>query len=148
MSLKATIHQDMIQALKDHDTVTLSVLRLVISAIKNSEIDKNGSDLSDAEVIALMQKQVKQRKEAIELYAKGNRTDLADNEEKEMQILNKYLPSQLAEEEINQIITKTIADLGKVGPGDFGTVMKKVMERARGQAEGSLVSRLVKAKLV
>lgn len=147
MSIKTTIQGDIVTALKSHDQTSLSVLRLLISGIKNIEIDKKTDSLSDEEVISFIQKQVKQRRESMALYAKGGRLDLADNEEKELPILNKYLPQQLSGEEVNEIIDKAIAGLGQVDQKDFGTVMKKVMELVRGRAEGNVVADLIKQKL-
>lgn len=147
VSLKLTIQNQITDALRSKDDLTLSVLRLLMASIKNLEIDKKTGDLSDEEVVALIQQQVKQRREAIALYQKGDRLDLADKESKEIVILNKYLPQQLTQEEVVRIIDQAIDSLSDNDKKNFGLVMKKVMEQVRGRTDGNTVAGLVKQKI-
>ena len=104
------VNSDLVTAMKEQDKFTLSVLRMLKSALKNEEINKKSS-LTDDEVLAVIKKQVKTRKDSKEEYLTYNRTDLADNLEKEIEILNKYLPEELSDEELEKIIDETIKEL-------------------------------------
>lgn len=137
---------DLNEALKARDEIRVSVLRFLLSAIHNQEIQKQ-QDLTDGEVIAVIQKQVKERRESIEAFQKGGREDLMNKEEAELDILSKYLPQQLSEEEVKNLVTEVIKETGEGSPADFGRVMGAVMGRVKGRAGGSIVSKLVKEKL-
>ncbi|MCL5090695.1 MAG: GatB/YqeY domain-containing protein [Patescibacteria group bacterium] len=145
--LKQQIEEEIKAALKSGDQVRLSTLRLVLSAIKNLEIDKH-SEATDEDVIVVVQKQIKQRKEAIELYRKGGREDLAAKEEAELSILNKFIPQQLSEPEIKKVVEEVRAGMPETEKNNFGKVMALVMARVKGKAEGNLVGKVVKESLV
>ncbi len=146
MSLKQRIMEDMKEAMKAKDTARVSTLRLLLSEIKNKEIDKRG-ELSDDEVLAVIQKAVKQRRESIEQYKKAGREDLAEKESKELEILESYLPQPLTEEELEAIIDEAIKEVGATSPRDMGKVMKVVMPKVRGRADGKVVNQKVREKL-
>ena len=146
MSLKKKIMEDMKEAMKAKDMLKVSVLRLLNSEIKNKEIDKKG-ELSDDEILAVIQKAVKQRKESIEQYEKAGRSDLAEKEKKELEILESYLPKPLSEEELNALIDEVIKEVGATSVKDMGKVMQAIMPKVRGRADGKLVNQLVRSKL-
>lgn len=145
-TLKERITQDMKEAMKDKDTLKVSTLRLLLAEIKNKEIDKRG-ELTDEEILSLIQKAVKQREESIEQYRKGNRSDLVEKETKEIEILKSYLPEPLSEEELDRIIEETIKEVGAMGPKDMGKVMKAVMPKVKGRVDGKVVNERVTMKL-
>jgi len=147
MSLKEQIEKDFKQALKIKDEVVVSTLRMLQAAITNAEIAKMRKELTEEEIQKLIKSEIKKRKEAIEDYKKGGRGDLASKEEKEIKILEKYLPEQLGEEEIRKIVGKVIAEIGPTSPKDFGKVMGQVMKEAGGRADGAVVSRMVREML-
>lgn len=147
VSLKSQIQDQIKDSMRAKDTETLSVMRMLMASIKNLEIDKKLDDLSDEDIIEIIQRQVKQRREAIVLYQKGGRSDLADKESSEIAILNKYLPQQLGSEELAGIVDQVVLKLSDEDKNNFGLVMKKVMEQVRGRADGSLVAGLVKQKI-
>lgn len=144
--LKSQIEQEIKEALKAGEQEKLSVLRLLLAAIKNEEISRN-RELTAEEEIAVVSRQVKQRREAAEAYRKGNREDLAQKEEAEIEILNNYLPQQLPEEKVREIVREVIADLPETEKTNFGKVMGAVMARVKGQADGNTVSRIVRETL-
>jgi len=132
--------------MKAKDKVKLSTIRMIMSLIKNAEIDKRG-ELTDEEITGLLQKYAKQRKESIEMYEKGGRQDLVEKEKAELAIVESYLPEQLDENEIKNIVKSTIEEVGASSVKDMGKVMKAVMPKLRGRADGSVVNRIVKELL-
>jgi uncharacterized protein YqeY len=144
--LKSQIEQEVKEALKAGEQTRLSVLRLLLAAIKNEEINKN-KELTQEEEIAIVSRQVKQRREAAEAYRKGNREDLAQKEEAEIEILNNYLPQQLTEAKVREIVHEVIEALPETDKGNFGKVMGQVMGRVKGKADGNLVAKVVKEML-
>jgi uncharacterized protein YqeY len=146
MNLSEKIDEDLRVALKGQDANKASVLRLLKSAIKNAEITKNAL-LSEQEIISTLEKQAKQRKDSIEQYRSGNRPDLASKEEGELEIINAYLPQKFSQEETEKLVDEVIRDLGAESISQMGQVMKETMSRANGQADGSVVSKIVKEKL-
>ncbi len=146
MGVKEKIMADMKEAMKAKDMIKVSTLRLLLSEIKNKEIDKKG-ELTDEEIYALIQKAVKQRKESIEQYRFGGRNDLVQKEETELKILESYLPEQLSEEELERIIEEAIKETGATTMKDMGKVMKIVMPKVKGRADGKIVNEMVKKKL-
>ncbi|MGB9667371.1 MAG: GatB/YqeY domain-containing protein [Thermosulfidibacteraceae bacterium] len=144
--LKERISNDMKEAMKNKDSVKVSALRLLLSEIKNKEIDKRG-DLSDEEILAVIQKAVKQREESIEHYRKGNREDLVEKEMRELEILKSYLPDSLSHEELERIIDETIKEVGALGIKDMGKVMKALMPKVKGRADGKVVNEKVRERL-
>ncbi|HIE59689.1 MAG TPA: GatB/YqeY domain-containing protein [Hydrogenothermaceae bacterium] len=146
MGLLQILQNEMKQALKAKDNLKLSVIRMLISEIKKVQIDKK-KELSDEEIIEVIQRYAKQRKEAIKQYKDAKREDLAQKEEQELEIVSKFLPKQLSEEEIVKIVEQVIKETGASSMRDMGKVMKMVMEKVKGRADGSLVSKIVKEKL-
>lgn len=134
--------------MKAGNTFELGVLRMVSAALHNKEIEKKGKGLepalSDDEVIEVLSREAKKRKEAIEAYIKGNRDDLAQKETKELEIIKKYLPEQLGEEEIEKIVKAAIEKTGAKEVKDFGKVMAEAMKELKGKADASVVSEIVK----
>jgi uncharacterized protein len=144
--LRDKIDADLNYSLKNRETAKVSTLRFLKSAMQNMAIEKR-KDLEDEEIISVIKKQVKQRKDSIEGFRKGNRMDLVDKEEKELRILEEYLPEELSRENIILIIKQAIAESGAVSIKDMGNVIKLVMAKAKGQADGSMVSVIVKEEL-
>jgi len=145
MDLLKKIEEDLKKALKAQDKNVVSTLRFLLAAIRNFEIEKQ-KEITDEEVIQIIQKQIKLRKESIAAFQAGGRQDLAQKEESEAEILSKYLPQQLTEEKLKEIVSQTIRELN-AGPNDFGKVMREVMVRVKGKAEGSQVAEVVKKTL-
>ncbi len=143
MALKDEIRTSMISATKSRDLVALSTLRMLLASIQNREIDRRG-EIDDSEVLRIVSTLIKQRKEAIDLYRKGSREDLAEKESAEIVILEKYLPKQMGREEIIGEITSVLGETGASGMKDMGKVMKVLMPRVTGKADGKEVSDLVK----
>ncbi len=143
MSLKEKLRQDMVSATKSRDLVALSTLRLLLASVKNREIELR-EEAEDGEIVKIIATNIKQRKESIELYEKGGREDLAEREKKEIEVLEAYLPPQMDRDEIIALIKDVIADMGAQGMQDLGKVMKEIMPRVAGRAEGKEVSILVR----
>lgn len=129
-------------AMKAKDSLKVDTLRLIVSEIKNREIDLR-EELEDAEITALLTTQIKKGKEAAALYEKGGRTDLKEKEEKEIAIIQLYLPEPVGEEELKQRIQAVIAETGAQGSKDMGKVMKVVVPEFKGQAEGDQIRKIV-----
>jgi hypothetical protein len=144
--LENKIKEDLKASLKERDELRSSVLRLLLSDIKNASIEKR-AELSDEEIIEVISRSVKKRKDSIESYKRGGREDLVKKEEDELKILQVYLPEQMSEEEIEKLVEETISEVGASSPAEFGKVMEKVMGKAKGKAEGKTASRIVKEKL-
>ena len=146
MGLKAQLLQDMKDAMRARDKVRLSTIRMINSLIKNAEIEKRG-ELTDDEIIQLLMKYAKQRKEAIEMYEKGGRQDLVEKEKAELAVVESYLPKQMSEEEIRELVKEAIEATGASSPKDIGKVMQHVMPKVKGRADGSVVNKIVREML-
>lgn len=146
-TLKERIDADMKDAMRAKDELKTNLLRMVKSAVKYKEVEPGAKALDDAGVIGVMMTLVKQRKDSAEQYRAGNRLDLAEKEEKEIALIQGYLPQQLSAAELSAEIAKGIAEAGAKGPKDMGAVMKIVSGRLKGQAEGKAISDEVKAQL-
>lgn len=144
--MKDRIAKDIVTAMKEKDKVTLETLRMVKGAIQMEEI-KAKKELTDDDIALVIGKQIKTRKESIEEFKKGNREDLISKTTEEIKVLEKYMPEQLSESEIEEIIVKAIAEIGASMPSDMGKVMGKVTPLLKGKADMGLVSKLVKDKL-
>ena len=142
MSLQERITSDLYQAQKQGDKARVSALRLIKSGIQYAEIAK-GASLDDAGVIDVFNKEVKQRRESIEGFTKGNRSDLVEKEKTELAILLEYLPKQMSRQEIIEIIRKVVGEVGAKGPSDKGKVMSKLMSQVKGKADGREVGAIV-----
>lgn len=134
------------EALKAKDKERLSVIRMVRAAVKKAEIDKRDS-LTDEEVLDVILREVKQRKDAIDEYAKAGRQELADKERQELAILEQYLPQPLTEEELRAIVSETIQTLNVSSKKEMGKAIQAVMSQVKGRAEGKTVARLVQETL-
>ena len=150
-SLKEQLKQDLTQSLKDQDGVKSSTLRMALTAITNEEVSgKEAKVLSDAEVLVVLTKEAKKRKESVEAFNQANRKDLADKEAQELTVLEKYLPTPLTEDELNKIIDEAIAEAkasGAEGMKAMGVVMKIVQPKTVGRTDGALLAAKVKEKL-
>lgn len=146
MSLKAQISEDMKTAMRAKDNARLGTIRLLLSAMKQREVDER-IELSDADVIGVIEKMLKQRRDSIAAYESANRADLADIEKAEVGVLLTYMPAQLSEEAINQIINQVIADIGAQGAKDMGKVVGLVKPLVAGVADMGKVSGMIKARL-
>ncbi|MEE9500223.1 MAG: GatB/YqeY domain-containing protein [Candidatus Omnitrophota bacterium] len=143
MSLEERIENEVKAALKQRDKIKVSTLRMLKADIINTKLDQNKKALKDEEIVKIIQRQVKQHKDSIEQFEKGKRPDLVEKEKKELDILLSYMPEQLSEEELKKIIADTIKELEATGKGEMGKVMKLVMERVKGRADGKKVSQIV-----
>ncbi len=146
MSLKDQITEDMKTAMRAKDTGRLGTIRLLLSALKQKEVDERVV-LDDAMVVAIVDKLIKQRKDSIEAFEKAVRQDLADIEKAELLVLQAYLPQRMSADEVLVEVKAIVAELGATGPGDMGKVMGVVKTRLAGKAEMSAVSAAVKAAL-
>lgn len=146
--LFSKIQNDLKTALKGKNQETISVLRMLISEIKNEEIaKKKRGKLEDQEILQVVSRQVRRYKDSIESYRQGGREDLIKKEERELKILQSYLPEQMSKEELEKIISEAVAKTNASGPSDFGKVMGAVMKQVKGKADGKVVSEMVKTKL-
>ncbi|MFD2171101.1 GatB/YqeY domain-containing protein [Tumebacillus lipolyticus] len=146
MSLTERLNEDMKQAMKDKDKVRLSVIRMVRTAIKNAEIDSK-TTLSDDEVIAVLNRELKQRRDSLQAFESAGRQDLVDEVNREIPVLMDYLPTQMSEEEVRAIVKETIAETGAAGKKDMGKVMSALMPKVKGRADGKLVNQVVQQEL-
>ena len=147
--LKQKINADLLLAMKAGDTLKRDVLRMLDAMIKNTEIEKlkKAEGLTDSEVQEVISRAVKQRKDAVAQYIAGNRLELAEKENKEIEILAGYLPKQLGEEEVRKVVAEIIAKVGATSKADIGKVMGQSMGRLKGLADGNLVKKIVEEKL-
>jgi uncharacterized protein YqeY len=146
MNLKSQIEQDIRSAMKARSAIQLSTLRLLMAALKQQEIDRR-VDLNDGDVLVILEKMIKQRKESMRIYQEADREELADQERAELDILITYLPQQLGEEEMRAAVAAAIADSNAEGPKDMGKVMALLKSEFAGKADFSVVSVLVKELL-
>jgi uncharacterized protein len=146
VSLIHQLDQDMKAAMKQKDKETLSTIRMVRSSIKKVEIDNRG-ELSEDQVLEILVREIKQRKDSLQEYEKASREDLATKEKREIEILSAYLPAQLTEEELLEIVKKAIADTGATSKKEMGKVMGVVVPLTKGRADGKKVNQLVQQLL-
>jgi uncharacterized protein YqeY len=146
VALKDQLDADLKTAMKEKDTLKLSVVRMLKSAVKYREIEV-GKPLEDAEIVAVMATEVKRRRDSVDQYRSGGRPELAEKEEQEIAILQRWLPSQLSPAELQTKVEEAIVKVGAQGPKDMGAVMKALLPEVQGKAEGKAVSDLVKARL-
>jgi hypothetical protein len=146
MSLKDRLLSELKQSMKDKDAIKKSSITMVRAAILQIEKDKK-MELNNDDIIEVIAKQVKQRRDALHEFEKANRIDLIEQTKKEIDVLTKYLPQQLSENEIDQIVTDTINDIGANSMKDMGKVMSALMPKVKGKADGALVSKYVKQHL-
>jgi len=146
MSLKERITEDMKNAMRAKEAERLGTVRMLLAAMKQKEVDER-VELDDAMVVAIVDKLIKQRKDAAQQYEAGARQDLADKEKSEIVVLEAYLPKRLSADEVTAAVKAIVVELGASGPGDMGKVMGAVKQRLAGQADMGLVSAAVKAAL-
>jgi len=147
MPINETIEKDFLAAYKAKDEAVLSVLRMLKSTLKNKQIELKIDSLNDTEVIGIIRKEIKQRKESADEFEKGKRSDLAEKELAEAEILQKYLPAELSDDEIKEIVKSALAESGVTDSKDFGKAMSFVMPRLAGKADGSKISAIVRELL-
>lgn len=149
MSFQARIDQDLKEAMKAREAERLGVLRMLKAALKNASIEKGGMqfELSDADAVAIVRKELKKRQDSIESFTKGGRPELAAKEQSEAALLAVYLPKALTPEEVQALVSSAIADAGATSKKEMGAVMKLVNERAAGRVDGRTLSSAVSAAL-
>ncbi len=148
MSLKETLNQDLIAAMKAHEEVKLRALRMAKAAIMNFEVaGKEKVEAKDEDVLQIVKKEVKKREDSIQQFEQGGRSDLAAAEREEMEVLKAYLPEMMGEDQLRDIVKATVAELGAGAPSDMGKVMGAVMGKVKGQADGAVVRKMVQEAL-
>ncbi len=147
--LKQQLQDELKQSMLAKESEKTSVLRLLLSAVGYYEIQKGGAgyEASDEDVMAVIEKEAKQRRDSIEQFEKGDRQDLADKEKKELEMLQKYLPEQLSDEEIRSLVKEAIQTTGASSQQDLGKVMGALIPKTKGKADGALVSKIVREEL-
>lgn len=149
VSIHQQIENDLKTALKSGDKEKAGVLRFLIAAVKNFQIEKKTQDeqyLSDEDIISVLKRQAKQRKDSIEQYEKGGRAELAEKEKSELEILENYLPVQMSEDEVRKIVETKAKELGVSNKSGFGKLMGAVMKELQGKADGSIVKKIIEEK--
>lgn len=146
MGLSDQMMADLKDAMRNHQVIRLSTIRMARAAIINEQIEKR-RPLEEAEVLSVLVRQVKQRRESIEEFGKGNRPDLVAKEQAEMEVLLGYMPQQMTREEIEQRARATVQQVGATGPNDFGKVMSKLAPELKGRADGKVINEVVRGLL-
>lgn len=146
MNLSDRLAEDLKQAMKDRDKIRLSVLRMVRSALKNQEIER-GQALTDEDTLAVLQKELKQRRDSLEAFQQASRSDLAEQATQEIDILNEYLPKQLTSDELTELVSEVIQSVGATSKADIGKVMGQLMPKIRGRADGKAAQAVVQKLL-
>ena len=147
MSLQSKISEDVKNALRNQEKLKLSVLRMLLASIKNRIIELKNKELPDEQIVAVIGSEIKKRRDAVYEFEKVGRQDAADTEKDEISILMDYMPAQLTEDQIISLIDNTISELSIESIKDLGKLMKSLMPKTRGKADGALVSKLVRKKL-
>ena len=148
MGLKETLKSDLTEAIRSSNKVVSGTIRMVLTAITNEEVSgKEARVLTEDEIITVLSREAKKRREAAEEFAKANRPDKSAEEKAEGEVIARYLPAQLSEDDIKKMIAAAVASTGAAGPGDMGKVMGAIKGQIAGKADGSIVSSLVKAAL-
>ena len=148
MALKEKLQNDLTAAMRARDEVRSATIRMILTAVKNEEVSgKEARELNDQEVITVLSREAKKRREAAEAFEQAGASDRAANEKAEGAIIAEYLPTQLSESEIKDLISAAIKETGAAGPQQMGLVMKSIQPKIAGRADGGLVSSLVKAAL-
>ena len=147
MTLREKIVEDLKQAMLARDEVRVSTLRLLKAAIMKLEVSGEKKEATDDDVIDLVKKELKARKDAAEQFRAGNREELALKEEAEAKILEEYMPEQMSEEQVREVVKQVVAEINPQGPSDFGRVMGACMGRLKGKADGGIVNKVVKEEV-
>lgn len=143
MGLEQTLQTDLIQAMKSKDALKTQTLRMVKAIIEKHKIDSGSESVTDETIQGIIQKQVKQRQESFESFQKGGRSDMADKEKSEMDLLESYLPKQLSDDELDRLVQESIKECGATQKSDMGKVMKTIMPKLQGRADGKRVNTFV-----
>jgi len=146
MTLAERLNEDLKLAMKSQDKFKLSVLRMVCAAIKNQEIERKRA-LDDSEVIDVLSREIKQRRDSLQDFEKAGRTDLAEQASAEIEIISAYLPKPLTDEEVTALVQQTIQETGASSKADMGKVMAALMPKVKGRADGKLVNQIVSQHL-
>ncbi|MFH1784555.1 MAG: GatB/YqeY domain-containing protein [bacterium] len=141
------IESDLKEAMKSKDSLKVETLRMLKSALNYYKIEKKLEEFKDEDVLTILSRQVKQHKESIEGFEKGNRQDLIEQEKKELAILETYMPTQASAEEVAKVVSEVIKEVGATGKKDFGKIMKPVMEKLKGKVDGKVISQKVGEEL-
>jgi uncharacterized protein len=147
MALEQQIQKDIMEAMKAHDESRLNATRGIKSEILLAKTSSGDHELTDGDILKIIQKLVKQRKESAELYTQGGRPELAEKEIAEMKVMEAYLPKALSEDEVRNILKEVVAEVGATGPKDMGKVMGAATKKLAGQADGRMISTIVKELL-
>lgn len=142
MSLSERLNEDMKQYMKSGDKFALSVVRMIRSAIKNVEIESRKT-LSDDEVLDILSREIKQRRDALQEFEKAGRNDLADQAKAEIDVIQRYMPEPLSDEELNALVEETVKEVGAASKSDMGKVMSAIMPKVKGRADGKRVNAAV-----
>ena len=145
-TLKSKLKEELKQSMLARDVLKTSVLRLLLSAINYSEIQKGsaGYEATDEDVLSVIQKEAKQRRDSIEEFKKANRPELVEKENKELEMLKVYLPQQMSEDQIREIVKQTISEIGAAKAADMGKIMGVLMQKVKGKTDGGMVSKIVR----
>ena len=146
MTLLEQLSKDMVEAMKSKDSFTLGVIRMAKGAIQLEAINKK-KELTDEDVVSVIAKQIKMRNDSVNEFTKAGRTDLAEQNKKEIEILNKYMPEQLSSDEVHKIIDEAFAKINPTSSKDMGLIMKEVSPKLKGKADMSMVNAIIKEKL-
>lgn len=146
MTLKQKLQEDLKTSMKNKDTLRKSVITLIRSSIKQVEVDKR-IELNDDDIIDIISKQLKQRNDSLEQFLDAGREDLVEETRLEIEVLKEYLPQQLSEEELNEIVKQTISEVGATSMKDMGKIMSVIKPKTKGRADGKLINKLVKENL-
>lgn len=144
--LRDRIAEEMRASMKAREPARTSTLRMLMAAMKNTQVEK-GHELDDEEVIEVIAREAKRRRESIEAFEKGGRAELVEKETAELAVLESYLPERLSDEELGALVDEAIAETGASTPKEMGQVMKAVMPKVKGRADGAAVSAMVRARL-
>lgn len=148
MNLKEQLQNDLVMAMKAHDEIRVSALRMLKSAVMKFEVSGTQKvEATDEDILALIKKEVKQRRDSIEQFQKGGRLDLAEQENKELIVLESYLPEMLGESQIRALVEEAVNELKATGPQDMGKVMGVLMGKLKGKADGTIVRKVVEEVL-
>jgi len=150
-TIKEIINEDLKQAMREKDDLRLSVLRMLVGAARNKEISLRAGEavsLNDEQMIEVTRSEIKKRLDSIAAYDAGGRADLAEKERNEARLMEKYLPPQMSDEEIEAAVREIVGSLGEIASGDFGKAMGQVMGRLKGKADGGKINEIVKRVLV
>jgi uncharacterized protein YqeY len=143
MALKNQLQADLIAAMKAKDEVKTGVLRMVKAAIMKFEVSGDRKEATDADILSIVNKEIKSRKDSVEQFTGGNRMDLADKEAAEIKVLEAYMPPQMSEDEVKQIVLEVMNETGATSKADLGKVMGPVMAKVKGLADGGMVNKIV-----